>query len=223
MKTPVINIENKVVGEVDLPAGVFGAKWNPVLVQQVLLAQLANRRRPWAHAKDRSEVRGGGKKPWRQKGTGRARHGSSRSPIWVGGGKAHGPNKERDYSQKVNKKMLRGAIASILSKKLKDGELRLVEGLTVAEPKTKILAGVLRPILGISPRATRFDALLIPKSGEKNLFRAGRNLDKAKVLAPVALNVYDLVNHKNLFLDTDALAVIERQHSPRKIQVKGQK
>src|SRR5262249_16420253 len=100
MKADVYNLDNKVVGTVELPDSVFGVKWNAVVVKQILDAQLANKRAPWAHAKDRSEVRGGGRKPWRQKGTGRARHGSTRSPIWVGGGKAHGPRNERDYSQK---------------------------------------------------------------------------------------------------------------------------
>ncbi len=99
MKAPVYNLKNEKVGEVDLPESVFGVRWNSILVAQVLRAQMANKRRPWAHAKTRAEVRGGGRKPWRQKGTGRARHGSTRSPLWVGGGKAHGPSKLRDYSQ----------------------------------------------------------------------------------------------------------------------------
>src|SRR6185436_10884964 len=110
MNAAVFNIKNEKVSTVVLPDDLFGAPWRPALVQQVLLAQRANARRPWAHAKDRSEVRGGGKKPWRQKGTGRARHGSIRSPLWIGGGKAHGPRKDRDYSQKINKKMKRGAL-----------------------------------------------------------------------------------------------------------------
>src|ERR1700738_4540941 len=101
----VYNIENEKIGTFELPAGMFNAPWRAALVHQVLLAQAANLRRPWAHAKGRGEVSGGGKKPWRQKGTGRSRHGSTRSPIWRHGGKAHGPSKERDYSQKVNKKM----------------------------------------------------------------------------------------------------------------------
>ena len=91
MKADVYNLNNEVVGTVELPENVFGARWNASLVKQVLDAQLANRRSPWAHVKERSEVRGGGRKPWRQKGTGRARHGSTRSPIWVGGGVSHGP------------------------------------------------------------------------------------------------------------------------------------
>ena len=147
MKADVYNLKNEVVGTVELPSAVFGAKWNATLVQQVLEAQLANARSPWAHAKDRSEVRGGGKKPWRQKGTGRARHGSTRSPIWVGGGKAHGPRNDRDYSQKVNKKMKRVALFSVLSKKAKDGEMKVFDSLMIEAPKTKSVAAALKVVL----------------------------------------------------------------------------
>jgi large subunit ribosomal protein L4 len=107
----VYNLKNEKVGTMELPADIFGARWNASLVKQVLEAQLANRREPWAHTKTRGEVSGGGRKPWRQKGTGKARHGSTRSPIWVGGGVAHGPRNDRDYSQKVNKKMKRAAFS----------------------------------------------------------------------------------------------------------------
>ena len=127
MTTEVYNLQGQRVGKLELPGNIFGVKWNPVLVHQALLAQLANRRNPWAHAKGRGEVRGGGRKPWRQKGTGRARHGSIRSPLWVGGGKAHGPIKSRDYSQKLNKKMRRLAILSVLSKKAKDGDIKFFD------------------------------------------------------------------------------------------------
>src|SRR3989338_10813210 len=118
MKTDLYNMQNEKIGTVELPEAVFGVAWKPALVKQVVNAILANKRRPWAHAKTRAEVRGGGRKPWRQKGTGRARHGSTRSPIWSGGGKAHGPLSERDFSQKVNVKMRRVALFSVLSHKL---------------------------------------------------------------------------------------------------------
>src|SRR5262249_12450273 len=157
---------------------IFGAKWNAVLVKQVLDAQVANGHEPWAHTKNRSEVRGGGRKPWRQKGTGRARHGSNRSPIWVGGGKAHGPRKDRDYSQKVNKKMKRLALFVTLSKKAKDGELKIFENLAIESPKTKALSESLRGILAMRKNAKRYDALLVPSSAigaNANLFRASSN------------------------------------------------
>jgi len=140
MKAELYDNSAKVKGDIDLPDRVFAAKWNPDLVKQALDAQLANSREPLAHAKGRGEVRGGGKKPWRQKGTGRARHGSIRSPIWRGGGVAHGPTNEKIFAVKINKKMKQAAIFSALSKKLADGELKVVESLAISEPKTKLAA-----------------------------------------------------------------------------------
>ena len=125
MKTAVYNLKGKKVSEIDLSDAVFSRSWNPDLVHQALLAQMGNRRRPLAHTKDRSEVSGGGKKPWKQKHTGRARHGSIRSPIWKGGGVTHGPTKEKIFEKKINKKMLRVAIHSVLSQRLKIDELRV--------------------------------------------------------------------------------------------------
>ncbi|HUZ93107.1 MAG TPA: 50S ribosomal protein L4 [Candidatus Paceibacterota bacterium] len=212
MKTDVYNLKNEKVGEMELPASVFGAKWNPTLVKQALEAQLANKRRPWAHAKTRAEVRGGGRKPWRQKGTGRARHGSTRSPLWVGGGKAHGPSKLRDYSQKINKKMNRIAIFSVLSQKLKDGEIKVFENLTIEAPKTKVLASVLVSLLAMKKNRKNFDALLVTGSANENVARASANLPKAKMLRPESLNVYDIVNHKNIFLEKEAVAAIDKRY-----------
>jgi large subunit ribosomal protein L4 len=212
MKADVYNLKNEVVGTVELPATVFGAKWNATLVKQVLEAQLANARQPWAHTKDRSEVRGGGKKPWRQKGTGRARHGSTRSPIWVGGGKAHGPRNDRDYSQKVNKKMKRVALFSVLSKKAKDGELKVFESLMLEAPKTKTIASSLKMVLSPRKGDKRFDVLLISDNTNKNLFRATSNLQKTKAIEAGSLNVYDLLNHKNVFIDKGLVDTIEKHY-----------
>lgn len=208
MKTEVYNLKNEVVGSMELPERVFNVKWNPDLVHQVLNAQLANRRRPWAHAKSRGEVRGGGRKPWRQKGTGRARHGSIRSPIWIGGGKAHGPSRERDYSQKVNKKMGRLALFSALSKKFSDSEIKIFSDLGINSPKTKILYESLKKTLALKKGVKKVDALLIPAPENKNLFRAARNLVKAEVSDPRSLNVYDLLNYKNIFIDQKAVPII---------------
>ncbi|MDE2019294.1 MAG: 50S ribosomal protein L4 [Patescibacteria group bacterium] len=212
MQTDVYNLKNEIVGKLELPDNIFGAKWNAALVKQVLDAQLANRREPWAHVKFRGEVRGGGKKPWRQKGTGRARHGSIRSPIWVGGGKAHGPRNDRDYSQKINKKMKRSALFALLSRKMKDGEVKIFEQLAVEQPKTKTLASALRPILNMDKKARRYDTLLIAPGENKNLFRASSNLQKAKAIDAASLNVYDILNHKNIFIDKEAVGVIEKHY-----------
>jgi len=212
MTADVYNLKNEKVGTMELPARVFGAKWSVSLVKQVLDAQLANARSPWAHAKDRSEVAGSGKKPWRQKGTGRARHGSRRSPIWVGGGKAHGPRNERDYSQKVNKKMKRAALFAVLSKKAKEGELKVLENLELEAPKTKVLASALFQMLNMKKGAKKYDVLLVSEGGNKGLFRASSNLGKAKALDAASLNIYDIMNHKNLFMDKAAVGTIEKHY-----------
>ncbi|MEK7508131.1 MAG: 50S ribosomal protein L4, partial [Patescibacteria group bacterium] len=203
------------VGKVNLPPEIFGIKWNERLIQQVVEAQLANRRRPWAHAKGRGEVSGGGRKPWRQKGTGRARHGSTRSPIWVGGGKAHGPNKMRDYSQKVNKKMKSKSIFTALSKKLKDSEIKVFDTLAIQEPKTRILSQKLRPILGLAKAQKRFDVLIVADKENKNVMKASRNLPKTKATAPESLNLYDILNYKNIFIDRDSIGTIGRHFSSK--------
>lgn len=200
MKAQVYNLKGESVGEIDLPEGIFSAKWNPDLVHQVLLAQAANRRSPWAHAKNRAEVSGGGKKPWKQKHTGRARHGSIRSPIWKGGGATHGPVKERDFSQKVNKKMARTAIHAVLSKKLLDGELKVVESLELEAPKTKILFSAIKSFL---------PALLIAAKENKNIIRASGNLARGKSINGELLNVEDLLRYKNILLDKKAVAEIK--------------
>ena len=215
MKADVYNLNNEVVGTVDLPDTVFGTRWNATLVKQVLDAQLANARRPWAHVQDRSEVSGGGTKPWRHKGTGRARHGSTRSPIWVGGGKAHGPRNDKDYSQKVNKKMKRVALFAVLSRKAKDGEVKIFESLAFEAPKTKILASTLTHVLAMKKNAKRYDVLLVSDKDNKNLFRASSNLNntqKAKALDATSLNVYDVLNHKNLFIDRTSVETIGKHY-----------
>jgi large subunit ribosomal protein L4 len=212
MTTDVYNLKNEKVGTVELPANVFGAKWNAAVVKQVLDAQLANERAPWAHTKDRSEVRGGGRKPWRQKGTGRARHGSIRSPLWVGGGKAHGPRNERDYSQKVNKKMKRVAVFSALSRKFKDGEVKVFENFTIEAPKTKVLASLLHGVLQLKKGEKRFDVLLVAGPKNQNLMRASFNLAKTKMLDATSLNIHDILNHKNFFVEKDAVATIAKHY-----------
>ncbi len=208
MKTDIISIENKKVGTIELPASVFGVSWNADLIKQVLTAQLANARRPWAHAKDRSEVRGGGRKPWRQKGTGRARHGSTRSPLWVGGGKAHGPTNKRDYSQKVNKKMKQKALFAVLSKKFADNEVMVVDELAAIGAKTKAAAVALHAMLSIPVKTKKVDAAIIAATQDKTTTRAARNLVKTKIMHPQSLDLYELVNHKHVVIDKQAVGEI---------------
>ncbi|MGH7141522.1 MAG: 50S ribosomal protein L4 [Minisyncoccia bacterium] len=124
-------------GTIDLPEALFGVPWNPDLVHQVVVSMQGNARAATAHTKTRGEVRGGGKKPWRQKGTGRARHGSTRSPIWVGGGVAHGPRAEKSYARKINRKAVQKALLATLSQKLRDGEIIMVDALRMDAPSAK--------------------------------------------------------------------------------------
>ena len=216
MKTELYSLEGKARGTLEVPEALFAMPWKPALVHQVLSAEQANARRPWAHAKDRSEVRGGGRKPWRQKGTGRARHGSIRSPLWVGGGKAHGPRKERIYSEKVNRKMRKLAFVSVLSRKLKDSAVKIFDTLEVASPKTNSLAALLRPLLGVSNKMKRFDVLLVRTRENKNLARAGRNLVKVKVAPPGEVTLNDLVNYHHLFIDQSVIPELEHRAALRR-------
>lgn len=207
MTTDVYNVAGKVVGSVELPERVFARPWNPDLVHQALEAQSRNGRSVVAHAKSRGEVSGGGKKPWRQKGTGRARHGSIRSPIWKGGGVTHGPTKERVFGVKLNKKMRQGALFSALSKKLADGEVRIIDSLADLEPKTKALRGILSQ-LAVEPKAKKVTTLIIPASETKSVYRAAENMAGVKSLAPTSLNVYDLLRYKELLVERGAIEAI---------------
>jgi large subunit ribosomal protein L4 len=208
MTTDLYNQKNEKIGTVELPERIFGAKWNADLVHQVLIAQMANSRKPVAHAKGRSEVSGGGKKPWRQKGTGRARHGSIRSPLWKGGGVSHGPVKEKSYKVKVNKKMSQSAIFSVLSKRLKKGEIKVIDSLNFTEPKTKLISKFLNFFL----EGKRLNALLIPSEKNKNIYRASRNIQNVKSLDPKSVNMVDLLKYKKIILDKESIAVIDKHY-----------
>ena len=143
MESIIYNQKGKEAGKVSLPESVFGLPWNADLVHQVVVGMESNARTNVAHAKNRGDVRGGGKKPWQQKGTGRARHGSIRSPLWVGGGVTHGPRKDENFARKINKKMKAKALYTILSAKFKKGEVLFVDELALRVPKTKEARGVL--------------------------------------------------------------------------------
>jgi large subunit ribosomal protein L4 len=203
METQVYNWKNESVGEIELPKSVFGVVWNPALIKQVVLAQMANLRRPWAHTKGRGEVRGGGKKPWSQKGTGQARVGSIRSPIWVGGGRAFAA-RPRDFSQKVNRKMYRAAMQSIVSELVRQGRLVAVESLELDAPKTKLLIGKLAE-LGL----TR--ALILVEAYEEKLFLAARNVPHVEVIPVASLDPLSLIKHDKVLATVGALKLLEQR------------
>lgn len=213
MKADVYNWEHAKVGEIELPENVFGVSWRPTLVHQAVVAHRANMRLPWAHTKTRGEVRGGGKKPWRQKGTGRARHGSTRSPIWVGGGVAHGPRNDRDYSQVFPKAMRRLALMSALSKKAKLQNLVVVEAAGGKSTKAKELATTLKSFLNLGARAKKYDALIVATEGRVGLTRAAGNLPKVRVSDPRSLNAYDVMNYKHIIVDKSAVETLATHYS----------
>ncbi len=199
-------MEGKAKGTVSLPPELFAVAWNPDLVHQVVVGMQANARPITAHAKDRSEVSGGGKKPWKQKGTGRARHGSSRSPIWTGGGVAHGPRAEKVYAVKINKKMRSAALASVLSKKLKDGEIIFVDSLAFTAPKTKEAVAALSAIAKAAGKeelkTKRKNAAVIALSGkDKNIEKSFANIGSLITEEARNLNPVDLVTKKFLVIE----------------------
>lgn len=149
METVIYNQEGKKEGAITLPESVFGLSWNADLVHQVVMSMQSNARHPIAHTKNRGDVSGGGKKPWQQKGTGRARHGSTRSPIWVGGGVAHGPRNDKNFKKKINKKMKAKALYTVLSKKFRDGEVMFVDSISLPEIKTKNAKAILMSLSGV--------------------------------------------------------------------------
>lgn len=194
------NSEGKVVGSITLPAAVFGVPWNADLIHQVVVSMQANARTPVAHTKGRGEVRGGGKKPWQQKGTGRARHGSRRSPIWRGGGVTHGPRNEKDYSKRINKKMRTKALYTALSRKLKDEEVIFVDALTFSAPKAAQAKAVLTALSGAGFQALthkkRNAALLVLPESSDQTQMSFRNFGNVSVQEVRSLNPVEVLSHK---------------------------
>lgn len=214
MQTMLWNQKGEKVEMIDLPDRLFGVPFNADVVHQVLVAQMANARLVLAHTKGRGEVRGGGKKPWRQKGTGRARHGSIRSPIWKGGGVNFGPKKERNFSQSVNKKQKQKALAMVLSAKVKEKKLALLDALLLKEAKTKHMAAMTRELLSsIFSAAPHKKILLIMPKAERNIILASRNLSRVKVVSADSLNIRDLLSCVYVCLPKDAVAVMERTYT----------
>ncbi len=209
MKVDLYNQKYEVIGKTELPDSIFAVKWRPDIVHQVLIAQQANRRKPIAHTKARGEVKGGGRKPYRQKGTGRARHGSIRSPIWKGGGVTFGPTKERNFSKKVNKKVKRLALFSVISKKLTDNELKIIDKIEIKEPKTKLMSATL---LNIIPKKKNSGLLIIPKANPQ-ISRSIRNLDFADSIIANSLNLEDILKYKNILILKDSINTLKEVYN----------
>ncbi len=222
METKVFATDGSVSRSLKLPEPIFGAKWNSDLVHQVVLSMAQNARAGTAHTKNRAEVSGTGKKPWKQKGTGRARHGSRRSPIWVGGGIAHGPRSDKDYSKTITKSMRRGALVSLLSQKYRDGEVIFVESIDIKTPKTKDALEILKKV-GKANSAERlatgrkpYGIVALP-SNIKTVQKSFANLPSVTVDMLQNLSVLDVINHKYLlFVGPEAsLAFLEAKKTKK--------
>ncbi len=214
MELKVYNQKGDETGKVKVSEAIFGLSWNDDLMHQVIVAMQANKRVTIAHAKTRAEVRGGGAKPWRQKGTGRARHGSRRSPIWIGGGATHGPLKDKDYSKKINKKMKKKALYVALSQKVKDGEVLVLDGLKLTAPKTKeanTIVSSLGKIKGFEKLAQKRKnrAEILTKENNIEAKQAFKNLPGVLVEEARNINPLDVLKYKYLIFTKDSIKTLE--------------
>jgi large subunit ribosomal protein L4 len=225
MNAKVFSKEGKETGDITLPEAVFGVTWNPDLVHEVVVGMQANARAGTAHTKDRSEVRGGGKKPWRQKGTGRARHGSRRSPIWTGGGVTFGPRTEKDFSVKINKKVKQKALASVLSKKLADNEVLFVDSLAMEGPKTKDAKAIVEALAKGADQAelsTKKKNAMIVVLADRNLAteKSFRNFGNIEVMQAKDVNPVDLLTYKYVVVADapSSVEIIEKRVAPTTVK-----
>jgi large subunit ribosomal protein L4 len=215
METQIYNQKGKSVGKLSVPETVFGLSWNGDLVHQVVTAMQANARTPVAHTKTRGEVRGGGKKPWRQKGTGRARHGSTRSPIWKGGGITHGPRNDKDYGQKINKKMRTKALYTVLSEKLRKGQILFIEELALKNIKTKDAAGIIKDLATVKGFEKMAGGrkpntyITIPAKGD-TLKKSFANIPTVEIDEVRNINPVDLLSYKYIIISqpTESIAFL---------------
>lgn len=220
MDATIYSMDGKKSGTIFLPVNIFGARWNADLVKQVVDSLLSTKRKPVAHTKDRSEVSGGGKKPWKQKGTGRARHGSIRSPIWVGGGVTGGPRNDKNFERKVAKGMRISALNTILSRKLRDGEVLFIDSFAMSESKTKVAVNALKSLSGIEGFEGMFkkrnnSVAIALSSKKKEVERAFANLGNVETLEARNLDPLTLLQYKYLIIENPevSLAVFPKAKS----------
>ncbi|HLD60816.1 MAG TPA: 50S ribosomal protein L4 [Patescibacteria group bacterium] len=204
MKTKVYNWQGKEVSELELADAVFNVPVKRSVVHEVFVAQMNNQREPWADTKNRGEVRGGGKKPWQQKGTGRARHGSIRSPIWKGGGVAFGPLTDRNYKTKINKETRRLATRMCLTDKAKSGALWVVDNFVTNEPKTKLFASFLKAL-----PAKQKSFLVLTAGKDESMLRMTKNIQRVTTRRAEDVNVMDLLNKQAVIVSADGAKKME--------------
>jgi large subunit ribosomal protein L4 len=206
MEAKVYNTKGKESGSIELSEKIFGLPWNSDLVHQVSTSLQSSIRKAVAHTKDRSEVRGGGKKPWQQKGTGRARHGSIRSPLWVGGGVTHGPRNEKNFERKVSKTMKTKALYTILSRKFKDGEILFIDSMNLSAPKTKIAKETMQTLASIKGFENIFtkkrnSAVIALATKSKEVERSMANFGNFEVLEARNIHPLALLKYKYLVIE----------------------
>ncbi len=211
-KIKVYNLKGGKVKEIELVPEIFEVEFRPDLINEVILSLRANRRYSYAHTKTRAEVKGGGKKPWSQKGTGRARHGSIRSPLWVGGGVTFGPRKEKDYTKKINTKTKRLALFSALSKKLKDNEIKIIDKFDLKEIKTKKAFEILKSLYKKDKKDKKLDLLVVLPKKNEIVRKSLQNLIKTKIILADSLNVEDLMIYRNILIEEPSIEVIKKTY-----------
>jgi large subunit ribosomal protein L4 len=199
MKTIVYNQKGEKMGEIELSESIFGVKLNTNLLHQVVISQMSNRRQSNAHTKDRGAVRGGGRKPWRQKGTGRARHGSIRSPIWIGGGVTFGPTNEKNYKKIIPKKIKRKALFMVLTEKVKSNTLIIVNDINLSGVKTKEMFQIINTLFKNLNLKKGKTFIALPEYNE-NIIKSARNITDLKTIQSKDLNALDLLNTKYLIM-----------------------
>lgn len=204
MKIDIYNQNGEVTGNTTLPKGIFEVEFNADLVHQIAVSLSANKRQVSAHTKMRGEVRGGGKKPWRQKGTGRSRHGSIRSPLWKGGGVTHGPRNDRNFEVEIPKKMRRKALLMVLSQKVKDNQLVILDKIELEKGKTKEMFQSLAKL----PCKNQATLIALPNY-DKKVVLASRNIKRTSIEDARNLNVLDLLNSKYLLITKESIKTIE--------------
>ncbi|OHA46220.1 MAG: 50S ribosomal protein L4 [Candidatus Terrybacteria bacterium RIFCSPLOWO2_01_FULL_44_24] len=214
MKVNLYTQEGKQKGHLDLPDDIFDVPMNADLLHQAVRVLRVNKRRVLAHTKTRSEVSGGGKKPWRQKGTGRARQGSIRSPQWRGGGVVFGPSKNKVYRARLPLKMKRKAMRIALSAKARDGEIIAVESLNIPEAKTKHMALIFNNVMSFHVKGAKTanrNAILVLSEKQENILRASRNLSSLQVMPADQLNLLDILSKKFLIVMPDSISVFKKR------------
>lgn len=210
MKLDVKNQKNEVIDQIEVSDKVFDVKFNENTVYQVYVSMLSNRRQPLAHSKDRAEVSGGGKKPWKQKGTGRARAGSTRSPIWRHGGITFGPRyNEQNLQRSINQKMKQKALAMILSEKIRNNDFIIVDKIDLKDEKTKTVDAIMKNFIGKIKKDNKL-VYFVVDSSNKNLIRFSRNLPYVYVTLDNSIDLVTLLNYKQIFITKNAIENIEK-------------